>query len=85
MVLDAYLEEAPIYEGVGFKIISEPYDDPVYKRESMVVAMMASLEEIRYTMFNEKPAFGKILTSKYNIYHGELESKPAILEKSTVY
>ena len=85
MALDAYLEEEPIYEGLGFKRISRPYQDPEYARKSMVVAMMASLAEIKRILVNEKPAVGKILMSNYNIYHGEIESKRVILKKSTVY
>ncbi len=85
MVLDAYVDEEPIYEAVGFRRISEPYFDPEYHRNSFVVTMMVSLEDVKPILEKERPAFARILASKQNIYHGEIKSGPVILEKSAVY
>jgi N-acyl-L-homoserine lactone synthetase len=86
IVLDTYLNEEPLYRRLGFQRISEPYHDPVSKRNSLVVAMMIKVKEKSLYLNSDKALQTVFLSSQSEeIYHGKLTKQRAVLEKLPVY
>jgi N-acyl-L-homoserine lactone synthetase len=86
IVLDTYLNEEPLYRRLGFQRISEPYHDPVSKRNSPVVAMMIKVKEKSLYLNSDKALQTVFLSAQSEeIYHGKLTKQRAVLEKLPVY